>query len=67
MWPASWIRRALSLLCWRDGHRRLKDALRSMENLEEVVVALDMDTSLRYLSDELRIRAAGLRVHQKAA
>lgn len=22
MWPASWIRRALSLLCWRDGHRR---------------------------------------------
>lgn len=24
-------------------------------------------TSLRYLSDELRIRAAGLRVHQKAA
>lgn len=45
----------------------LKDALQSMENLEEVVVALDMDTSLRYLSDELRIRAAGLRVHQKAA
>ena len=47
----------------------LEEKKRNYENiLKRELTDLDEEfTSLRYLSDELRIRAAGLRVHQKAA
>lgn len=54
---------------WVMRIQGLKEKKRNYENiLKRELTDLDEEfTSLRYLSDELRIRAAGLRVHQKAA
>ena len=54
---------------WVMRIQGLEEKKRNYENiLKRELTDLDEEfTSLRYLSDELRIRAAGLRVHQKAA
>ena len=54
---------------WIMRIQGLEEKKRNYENiLKRELTDLDEEfTSLRYLSDELRIRAAGLRVHQKAA
>ena len=54
---------------WVMRIQGLEQKKRNYENiLKRELTDLDEEfTSLRYLSDELRIRAAGLRVHQKAA
>ena len=54
---------------WVMRIQGLDEKKRNYENiLKRELTDLDEEfTSLRYLSDELRIRAAGLRVHQKAA
>ena len=54
---------------WIMRIQGLEEKKRNYENiLKRELTDLDEEfTSLRYLSDELRIRAAGLRVHQRAA
>ena len=52
---------------WVMRIQGLEEKKRNYENiLKRELTDLDEEfTSLRYLSDELRIRAAGLRVHQR--
>lgn len=54
---------------WVMRIQGLEEKKRNYEDIlkRELTDLDDEFTSLRYLSDELRIRAAGLRVHQKAA